>query len=57
MTALSGLAVRRSHVGDAIEGRLAEVPLTISYQPRWWMHINLALADDVDSPLVGALDQ
>jgi hypothetical protein len=57
MTALSSLAVRRSHVGDAIEGRLAEVPLTISYQPRWWMHINLALADDVDSPLVGALDQ
>jgi hypothetical protein len=41
----------------AIDGRLAEVPLTISYQPRWWMQVNLALADDVDSPLMGALDQ
>ncbi len=29
----------------AIDGRLAEVPLTISYQPRWWMQVNLALAD------------
>jgi hypothetical protein len=30
----------------AIDGRLAEVPLTVSYQPRWWMQVNLALADD-----------
>jgi hypothetical protein len=41
----------------AIDGRLAEVPLTISYQPRWWMQVNLVLADDVDSPLMGALDR
>ena len=41
----------------AIDGRLAEVPLTISYQPRWWLQVNLALADDVDSPLTGALDR
>src|SRR5258708_5148209 len=41
----------------AIDGRLAEVPLTISYQPRWWMQVNLALADDVDSPLTAALDR
>jgi hypothetical protein len=41
----------------AIDGRLAEVPLTISYQPRWWMEVNLALADDVDSLLMGALDR
>ena len=41
----------------AIDGRLAEVPLTISYQPRWWLQVNLALADDVDSPLMGALDR
>ena len=41
----------------AIEGGLAEVPLTISYQPRWWMQVNLVLADDVDSPLMGALDR
>ena len=41
----------------AIDGRLAEVPLTISYQPRWWLQVNLALADDVDSPLLAALDR
>ena len=40
----------------AIDGRLAEVPLTLSYQPRWWMQVDLALADDVDSALMGALD-
>jgi hypothetical protein len=41
----------------AIDGRLAEVPLAISYQPRWWMQVNLALADDVDMPLTDALDR
>ena len=41
----------------AIDGRLAEVPLTISYRPRWWMQIDLVLADDVDSPLMEALDR
>jgi hypothetical protein len=41
----------------AIEGELAEVPLTISYQPRWWMQVNLALADDVESPLMEASDR
>jgi hypothetical protein len=40
-----------------IDGRLAEVPLAISYQPRWWMQVNLALADDVDLPLTEALDR
>ena len=40
----------------AIDGRLAEVPLTVSYQPRWWMQVDLALADGVDSPLMGALE-
>jgi len=34
---------------------IAEVPLSVSYQPRWWMQVDLALADDVDSPLMGAL--
>lgn len=33
----------------AIDGGLAEVPLTISYQPRWWLQVNLVLADGVDS--------
>jgi hypothetical protein len=41
----------------AIDGRLAEVPLTISYQPRWWLQVNLALTDDVDSPLMETLDR
>jgi hypothetical protein len=41
----------------AVDGRLAEVPLTISYQPRWWMQVNLALADDVDPTLMGAVDR
>ena len=41
----------------AIDGRLAEVPLAISYQPRWWMQVNLALADGVDVPLTEALDR
>ncbi len=47
----------RFAVSYAIDGRLAEVPLTISYQPRWWMQVNLALADDVDATLTAALDR
>jgi hypothetical protein len=35
-----------------IDGGLAEVPLTISFQPRWWMQVNLVLADNVDCPLM-----
>jgi hypothetical protein len=27
-------------------GRLADVPLRVSYQPRWWMEIELTLADE-----------
>jgi hypothetical protein len=41
----------------AVDGSLAEAPLAISYQPRWWMQVNLALADDVDAPLTDALDR
>jgi len=41
----------------AIDGRLAEVPLSISYQPRWWMQVSLALADDAASPLMQVLDR
>jgi hypothetical protein len=32
------------------EGRFAQVPLTVSYQPRWWMEINLTIDDAVDTP-------
>lgn len=31
------------------EGRFAHVPLTVSYQPRWWMEVNLTLDDAVDA--------
>jgi hypothetical protein len=41
----------------AIDGELAEIPLTISYQPRWWVQVNLQLADQVDSALMEALDR
>jgi hypothetical protein len=40
-----------------LDGGLAEVPLTISYQPRWWMQVNLDLADRVDSSLMEVLDR
>ena len=40
----------------ALDGRLAEVPLAVSYQPRWWMQVDLALADDVDSPPKGTVE-
>jgi hypothetical protein len=32
------------------EGRFAEVPLKASYQPRWWMEVNLTLDDAMDRP-------
>jgi hypothetical protein len=32
------------------EGRFAQVPLTVSYRPRWWMEVNLTLDDAMDAP-------
>ena len=32
------------------EGRLAEVPLTVTYQPRWWMQVDLAIDDTGEPP-------
>jgi len=49
--------VTRFALSYAIDGALAEVPLSVSYQPRWWMQVDLALSDDVDSPSMGALDR
>jgi hypothetical protein len=46
----------RFELSYAIDGRLSEVPLIMSYQPRWWMQVDLALADDVDTADLGALD-
>ena len=45
----------RFNLSYAIDGRLAEVPLAISYQPRWWMQVNLTLADDVESSTLDTL--
>jgi hypothetical protein len=39
-----------------IAGKLAEVPLAMSYQPRWWMQVNLVLADDVALPPVDPVE-
>jgi hypothetical protein len=32
------------------EGPLAEIPLAASYQPRWWMQIDLTLDDTTSGP-------
>jgi hypothetical protein len=34
----------------ATEGPLAEIPLVASYQPRWWMQIELTLDDTTSGP-------
>jgi len=34
------------------EGRFAEVPLKVSYQPRWWMQVELTIEDATDSSLL-----
>jgi hypothetical protein len=40
------------------EGRLAEVPLAVTYQPRWWMQVELTIDDSEDrSPLSDGMDQ
>jgi hypothetical protein len=31
------------------DGAFAEVPLTVTYQPRWWMQIELTIADGEDA--------
>jgi hypothetical protein len=40
------------------EGRLAEVPLAVTYQPRWWMQVELTIDDsETPSPLSDGMDQ
>jgi hypothetical protein len=36
------------------EGPLAEIPLAASYQPRWWMQIDLTLDDTTSGPALAA---
>jgi hypothetical protein len=49
--------VTRFELSYGIGGRLDEVPLTVSYQPRWWIQVTLALADEIDSPLMAVVDR
>jgi hypothetical protein len=42
--------VTRFSMTYGTEGRLAEIPLAASYQPRWWMQIELALDDATSGP-------
>jgi len=35
------------------EGRFAQVPLIVSYRPRWWMEVNLTLDDAKDAARLG----
>jgi hypothetical protein len=35
------------------EGRFAQVPLTVSYRPRWWMEVNLTVDDAMDAAALG----
>jgi hypothetical protein len=35
------------------EGRFAQVPLTVSYRPRWWMEVNLTVDDAMDAATLG----
>jgi hypothetical protein len=34
-------------------GRFAEVPLTVAYQPRWWMEIELTIDEPADAATAG----
>jgi hypothetical protein len=36
-----------------IEGRFAQVPLTVTYRPRWWMEVNLTLDDAKEAAGLG----
>jgi hypothetical protein len=35
----------------AVDGPLAELPISVTYQPRWWMEIRLTLDDSKPGPL------
>jgi hypothetical protein len=35
------------------EGRFAQVPLTVSYRPRWWMEVNLTVDDAMGAAAPG----
>jgi hypothetical protein len=39
------------------DGQFSEVPLTMSYQPRWWMEVDLALDTTATPPAMDGLRQ
>lgn len=45
--------VTRFSMTYGTEGRFAQVPLTVSYRPRWWMEVNLTVDDAADAPVLG----
>jgi hypothetical protein len=36
------------------DGAFAEVPLTVTYQPRWWMQVELTIDEASDAPALGS---
>jgi hypothetical protein len=52
--------IRNTYTGEltpfsmtyGVDGPFAEVPLTASYQPRWWMQVDLALDDTTSGPQI-----
>ena len=36
----------------AADGQLAEIPLLVTYQPRWWLQVQLTLDDKTPGPLL-----
>ena len=36
------------------EGALAEVPLTVSFQPKWWLEVEIVLDDSTQGPAVAS---
>ncbi|MBI3491956.1 MAG: hypothetical protein HY047_09275 [Acidobacteria bacterium] len=53
ITNTSSRETTRFSMSYGTDGPLAEIPITMTYRPRWWMQVDLAL-DDGTGPLVVA---
>jgi len=47
---LSSGEITRFGMTYGTTGQLREIPVTMTYQPRWWLRVDLALADDGGAP-------
>jgi hypothetical protein len=47
----AGGAVTEFSITYAADGALAEMPIAVTYQPRWWIEIHLTLDDSKPGPL------